>query len=105
MAARISKEDFETKVLKNELLTIVDFYSDSCVACKKLAPALGDLEDNYEGRIEVFKVNTNFDADLASEYNVRANPTVVIFKNGEVLSKKVGALTYAEIEAWVLQYL
>ena len=48
MAARISESDFEEKVLKSEKPVIVDFYSDSCVACKKLAPVLGDIEDDYE---------------------------------------------------------
>ena len=48
MAARISKADFDEKVLKSKLPVIVDFYSDSCVACKKLAPVLGDIEDDYE---------------------------------------------------------
>ena len=61
MAVRINKDDFEEKVLKSDLPVIVDFYSDSCIACKKLAPALGDVEDDYEGKLYVYKVNTNFD--------------------------------------------
>ena len=59
MAVRINKDDFEEKVLKSDLPVIVDFYSDSCIACKKLAPALGDVEDDYEGKLYVYKVNTN----------------------------------------------
>ena len=51
MAARISKADFDEKVLKSKLPVIVDFYSDSCVACKKLAPVLGDIEDDYEDKL------------------------------------------------------
>ena len=68
MAARISKADFDEKVLKSKLPVIVDFYSDSCVACKKLAPVLGDIEDDYEDKLHVYKVNTNFDGELADEY-------------------------------------
>ena len=95
MAARISKDDFEEKVLKSDLPVIVDFYSDSCVACKKLAPVLGGVEDDYEGRINVYKVNTNFDAELAEKYEVTANPTLLFVKakvaieeldDGEVLA-------------------
>ena len=70
MAVRINKDDFEEKVLKSDLPVIVDFYSDSCIACKKLAPALGDVEDDYEGKLYVYKVNTNFDKELAKEYHV-----------------------------------
>ena len=53
MAARISKADFDEKVLKSKLPVIVDFYSDSCVACKKLAPVLGDIEDDYEDKLHL----------------------------------------------------
>ena len=53
MAARVSKADFEEKVLKEALPVLVDFYSDSCVACKKLAPVLGNAEDDYEDKIKV----------------------------------------------------
>ena len=63
MAVRVSKTDFEEKVLKEKLPVLVDFYSDSCVACKKLAPVLGNAEDDYEDKIKVYKVNTNFDVE------------------------------------------
>lgn len=105
MAARITKDDFEEKVLKSRLPVVVDFYSDSCVACKKLAPVLGDLEDNYEDRLVVYKVNTNFDSELAVQYRVMSNPTVIVFKEGKQVVKKVGALSYAELEALVLEHL
>ena len=72
MAARVSKADFEEKVLKEALPVLVDFYSDSCVVCKKLAPVLGNAEDDYEDKIKVYKVNTNFDAELAEQYEVQA---------------------------------
>lgn len=58
----------------------MDFYSDSCVACKKLAPVLGNAEDDYEDKIKVYKVNTNFDVELAEQYEVQANPTLILLK-------------------------
>lgn len=102
MAVRVSSDDFEAKVLKSELPVIVDFYSDSCVACKKLAPVLGDIEDDYEDKVSVVKVNTNFDADLAAEYGIMANPTLVLFNKGQVVAKKVGAATKKDLEDWLL---
>ena len=96
MAARISKADFDEKVLKSKLPVIVDFYSDSCVACKKLAP-----EDDYEDKLHVYKVNTNFDGELADEYEVTANPTLLFVKDAEVLDRKVGAQKPADLKAWV----
>ncbi|MGN0347007.1 MAG: thioredoxin family protein [Lachnospiraceae bacterium] len=103
MAIRVSKEDFEEKVIKNALPVVVDFYSDSCVACKRLVPVLGDLEDNYEGKLEVVKVNSNFDQDLAAEYKVKSNPTILLFKEGQAIARKSGALSYTDLEEWILQ--
>jgi len=98
MAIRVSEEEFERKVLVNDKLAIVDFYSDSCVACKKLAPVLGDLEDRFEDKINVFKVNTNYDVNLAVKYHVRSNPTLVFIKNGEEVERVVGVRAYADLE-------
>lgn len=101
MAQRISQADFKEKVLEAELPVVVDFYSDSCVACKKLAPVLGGAEDDYEDRLLIFKVNTGFDAQLASEYEIMSNPTLVFFKNGKETDRKVGFLNPKELSAWI----
>lgn len=101
MAVRINKDNFQEKVLDSELPVLVDFYSDSCVPCKMLAPVLGDLEDNYEGKLTVYKVNTNFDSELAEKYEVSANPTLIFFKNGEAVDFKVGFVPANELNPWV----
>lgn len=88
MAVRINKDDFEEKVLKSNLPVIVDFYSDSCIACKKLAPALGDVEDDYEGKLYVYKVNTNFDKELVKKYQIAANPTLLFVKKCRSIRSK-----------------
>ena len=101
MAVRIAKDDFEEKVLKSPIPVIVDFYSDSCVACKMLAPVLGGIEDDYEDRIQVYKVNTNFDQELAQQYGIMSNPTLILFKDGEAADRKVGAQTADVLKTWV----
>ena len=101
MAARIAKDDFDEKVLKSPIPVIVDFYSDSCVACKMLAPVLGGIEDDYEERIQVYKVNTNFDQELAQQYGIMSNPTLILFKDGEAADRKVGAQTADVLKTWV----
>lgn len=105
MAKKVTIEDFEDEVLKNKLPVIVDFYSDSCLACKKLVPTLGEFEDNYEGKIEIVKVNTNFDIELAQEYVVMSNPTLLLFNNGEIAGRKVGAVSYKELEEFASKVL
>lgn len=101
MAARISKDEFKEKVLCSKIPVLVDFYSDSCMACKKLAPVLGDAEERYEERIQVYKVNTNFDSELAEQYEVTANPTLILFRNGEEAERKVGFLPPKELNPWL----
>lgn len=60
MAARANAENFEELVLKSELPVLVDFYSDSCIPCKMMAGVVGDIEDDYEGKLNVYKVNMKY---------------------------------------------
>ena len=101
MAVRADKTTFETEVLKSDKKVIADFYSDSCVACKMLATVLGGIEDDYEDRIQVYKVNTNFEQELAQQYGIMSNPTLILFKDGEAADRKVGAQTADVLKAWV----
>lgn len=101
MAARITEAEFEEKVLKSDKPVIVDFYSDTCVPCKKLAPVLGQAEENYEDKLKVYKVNSNFDISLAEKYNVQANPTLIFFADGEEKDRSVGALNPIQLSAWI----
>lgn len=101
MAARISKADFEEKVLKADKPVLVDFYSDSCIPCKQLAPILGDIEDENEGKLSVYKVNVNFDAELAQEYSVMSSPTLILFKDGEKAGTKCGLIKKQELTEWL----
>ena len=101
MAARIYANDFKEKVLDSQIPVLVDFYSDSCVVCKKLAPVLCELEEDYEGKLNIFKVNTNYDAELAKEFNVLSNPTLVLFKGGKDVDKQIGAKDYDDLSDWI----
>lgn len=101
MAQRIYTDDFEEKVLKSSVPVIVDFYSDSCVACKKLSPTLCDLEEDYEGKLNIFKVNTGYDTKLVEEYGIKSNPTLIFFKDGNAVDKQIGAKDYDELTDWI----
>lgn len=101
MAERITGNNFDEKVLKNELPVLVDFYSDSCVPCKMLAPVLGELEEDREGQLAVYKVNVNFDAELAENYGVMAAPTLVLFSQGEIKGKRTGTVKRDVLTEWI----
>ncbi len=95
MAKRVGTAEFEAEVLKEKLPVIVEFYSDSCIPCKQLSPILGGIEDDYEDQV---KVNVNFDADLAGEYQVMASPTILFFKDGKEVDRIRGLVKRPELE-------
>lgn len=101
MAARVGKDDFEKKVLQSELPVLVDFYSDSCVPCKRMSPVIGDVEDENEGRLNVYKVNINFDGEISEQYEVMSVPTVVLFNKGEEIGRQVGLQKKDELIKWI----
>ncbi len=98
MALRVNSENFESEVLKSELPVLADFYSDSCVPCKRLSPIISQLESERSDSLKVVKVNINFDTELAEKYEVQAAPTLIYFKNGEETARLRGAVKKAEIE-------
>ncbi|MGN0403190.1 MAG: thioredoxin [Acetatifactor sp.] len=101
MAERINKDSFEDKVLKSSIPVLVDFYSDSCVPCKMLSPVLGDIEEEREGQLAVYKVNVNYDSELAERYGVMGAPTLILFSQGEVKDKRTGAVKKDVLTEWI----
>ena len=97
MAARISSADFEEKVLKADKPVLVDFYSDTCIPCKRMAGVLGDIEDEYGDKLYLYKVNVNYEEDLTAKYQVMSAPTLIVFENGEEKNRLSGAAGKDEI--------
>ena len=83
MAERIHAGDFDSKVLADGTFALVDFYSDSCVPCKRMVPVLAKLEEKYGDQIFVGKVNVAYEQELVEEYKVMSAPTLIFLKDGE----------------------
>lgn len=101
MAVRIGSTEFDSKVLAADGAVLVDFYSDGCVACKMLAPVIGDIEEDYEAKLKVYKVNTTFDEALAEKYRIMSTPTLILFGNGEEKARLHGAKRKDELVKWL----
>jgi thioredoxin 1 len=99
MALRISTQDYEEKVKKSDKPVLLDFYSDTCIPCKRMAGPLGDVEDEYEGRVNVYKVNVNYDMELAEQFQVMSAPTLVFLVDGEEKNRLTGAAGKEQIVA------
>lgn len=92
MSVKLVQNNFESNVLKEEKIVLVDFYSDSCIPCKRLSPILAELEEIYADKIVVGKVNILFEQELVSEYEIMSLPTVLVFKQGKVKERLVGKI-------------
>lgn len=101
MAERIGKKEFEEKVQKSTLPVLVDFYSDSCIACKKLSPALSQAEEVLKDRFCFYKVNTNFEEELTEEYEILARPTLIVFKEGKEAGRTISAQKPEKLIQWL----
>ena len=97
----ITDENFETEVLKGNLPTIVDFWAEWCGPCKQIAPALEELATEYEGEITIAKVNVDENPISPSKFGVRGIPALFLFKNGEMVSSKIGASPKASLQSWI----
>ena len=97
LSVRATGETFKTEISENEKLVLADFYSDSCIPCKRMSPLLAELEENNDA-LKVVKLNINFDAETAEEYNVTSVPTIVFFRNGKEEKRISGAVKKAQIE-------
>lgn len=104
MAVRVSTEDFDEKVLSGGL-HLADFYSDSCVPCKRMSPVLAELEEEFAGDLSVAKINVAYAEDLTEKYQVLSAPTFVFFKDGNEVGRYTGVQSKAELETFIHENL
>ncbi len=97
----VTDDSFEEDVLQATGPVLVDFWAEWCGPCKQIAPALEDLAQRYQDKVQVVKVNIDENPSTPSRYGVRGIPTIMMFKAGEVAAVKVGALPKSRLFEWV----
>jgi len=101
----LTDQNFEQEVLKSEKPVLVDMYSDWCPPCKIMAPFVEKISEEFSEKIKVGKMNVEQSPLTASQYGIEAIPTLLFFKNGKVIDKIVGAVSYKILEERVKQNL
>lgn len=91
MALEFTDANFQTNVLENDKLSVVDFWAEWCGPCRAIGPVIEDLSKQYEGKVNVGKVNLDYNPEVSIKYGVTSIPAILFIKNGKLVDKLIGA--------------
>ena len=97
----ITDKNFESEVIKSEKPVVVDFWAEWCGPCKAIAPSLEELSEKMSNKLKVVKINVDENPSTSQTYSIRSIPALMIFKDGEKISEKMGALPKSALESWI----
>ena len=101
----VTDATFEAEVVNADIPVVVDFWAEWCGPCRQIGPALEELSAEYEGKVKIVKINVDQDQAAAAQLGVRGIPALFLFKDGKVVSNKVGAAPKAALLAWISEAL
>jgi thioredoxin 1 len=101
----VSDASFEVDVLQSAQPVLVDYWAEWCGPCKMIAPILDEVSTAYEGKLQVAKMNVDENRDIPAKFGIRGIPTLMLFKDGVLAATKVGAMSKAQMTAFIDQQL
>lgn len=101
----VSDASFESDVLQSDVPVLVDYWAEWCGPCKMIAPILDEVSTVYEGKLQIAKMNVDENREIPAKFGIRGIPTLMVFKKGQLVATKVGAMSKAQLTAFIDQQL
>jgi thioredoxin 1 len=98
---KVSDSTFESEVLKATSPVVVDFWAEWCGPCRQIAPALEEIAGLLDGKVKIVKLNVDENPQTAAKYGIQSIPTLMLFKNGQLASRQIGAAPKQKLEQWI----
>ena len=97
----IKENEFESEVINSDKPVVIDFWAEWSGPCKEIAPILDEIADEMKDKIKVVKINIDENPNIPNKYGIQSIPTMIIFKNGQPISTKIGAAIKSEVKTWI----
>ena len=102
MALEFTDSNFKEVVLDSDKLSVVDFWAEWCGPCRAIGPVIEELSKEYEGKVNIGKVNVDLNSEISVQYGISSIPAILFIKNGEVVDKQIGAVPKSVLDKKIL---
>ena len=101
MPIKVTDSSFQTDVLESKTPVLIDFWAEWCGPCRMIAPALEEIAGQLGDKVKILKLNVDENPNTAAKYGIMSIPTLMLFKNGEIASRQVGAAPKQKLAQWI----